>query len=65
MREVDVVARYGGEEFLVVLPSTHFGGAVTVAEEALITETDGAGVYTASITVPADAPGRSASKIAW
>jgi diguanylate cyclase (GGDEF)-like protein len=22
----------GGEEFLVVLPSTHFGGAVTVAE---------------------------------
>jgi diguanylate cyclase (GGDEF)-like protein len=32
VREVDVVARYGGEEFLVVLPSTHFAGAVTVAE---------------------------------
>jgi diguanylate cyclase (GGDEF)-like protein len=32
VREVDVVARYGGEEFLVVLPSTHFSGAVTVAE---------------------------------
>jgi two-component system, cell cycle response regulator len=32
VRDVDVVARYGGEEFLVVLPSTHFGGAVTVAE---------------------------------
>ncbi|HKQ71411.1 MAG TPA: diguanylate cyclase [Polyangiaceae bacterium] len=32
LRDVDVVARYGGEEFLVVLPSTHFGGAVTVAE---------------------------------
>ena len=32
VRDVDVVARYGGEEFLVVLPSTHFAGAVTVAE---------------------------------
>lgn len=32
VREVDVVARYGGEEFLIVLPSTHFAGAVTVAE---------------------------------
>jgi two-component system cell cycle response regulator len=32
VRDVDVVARYGGEEFLVVLPSTHFGGAVAVAE---------------------------------
>ena len=32
VREVDVVARYGGEEFLVVLPSTHFAGSVTVAE---------------------------------
>ncbi len=32
VRDVDVIARYGGEEFLVVLPSTHFGGAVTVAE---------------------------------
>ncbi|MEO8906380.1 MAG: diguanylate cyclase [Polyangiaceae bacterium] len=32
VREVDVVARFGGDEFLVVLPSTHFAGAVTVAE---------------------------------
>lgn len=32
VREIDVVARYGGEEFLLVLPSTHFSGAVTVAE---------------------------------
>jgi two-component system, cell cycle response regulator len=32
VREVDVVARFGGDEFLVVLPSTHFGGSVAVAE---------------------------------
>ena len=32
VREVDVVARFGGDEFLVVLPSTHFAGSVTVAE---------------------------------
>ncbi|MGD8858538.1 MAG: diguanylate cyclase [Myxococcales bacterium] len=32
VREVDVVARYGGEEFLLVLPSTNFSGALTVAE---------------------------------
>lgn len=32
VREVDVVARYGGEEFLLVLPSTHLAGALTVAE---------------------------------
>lgn len=32
VREVDVVSRFGGEEFLVVLPSTHFAGSVTVAE---------------------------------
>src|SRR5262249_3378532 len=31
-REVDVVARYGGEEFLIVLPSTHFAGSVTISE---------------------------------
>lgn len=32
VREVDVIARFGGDEFLVVLPSTHFAGSVTVAE---------------------------------
>lgn len=32
VREIDVVTRYGGDEFLLVLPSTHFSGAVTVAE---------------------------------
>jgi len=32
VREIDVVARYGGEEFLLVLPSTHFSGALAVAD---------------------------------
>ena len=32
LREIDVVARYGGDEFLVILPSTHFSGALTVAD---------------------------------
>ena len=32
VRETDFVARYGGEEFAVVLPKTHLGGALTVAE---------------------------------
>ncbi len=32
VREVDVVTRFGGDEFLVILPSTHFAGSVTVAE---------------------------------
>jgi len=32
VREIDVLARYGGEEFLLVLPSTHFSGALTVAD---------------------------------
>lgn len=32
VREVDVVTRFGGDEFLVMLPSTHFAGSVTVAE---------------------------------
>ncbi len=32
VREADVVVRYGPDEFLVLLPETHFGGAMTVAE---------------------------------
>lgn len=32
VRDIDVVTRYGGEEFLLVLPSTNFAGAVSVAE---------------------------------
>jgi len=32
VREVDIVVRYGGDEFLVLMPSTHFAGAVSVAE---------------------------------
>ncbi|MDH5491203.1 MAG: diguanylate cyclase [Myxococcales bacterium] len=32
VRDVDVVARFGGEEFLLVLPSTHFSGALSVAD---------------------------------
>jgi len=56
VRDVDVVARYGGEEFLVVLPSTHFGGAVTVAERIWreVREkrfTDGARTHSISVSV--------------
>ncbi len=32
VREIDVVARYGGEEFVLILPSTHFSGALAVAD---------------------------------
>lgn len=32
VRETDFLARYGGEEFAVLLPRTHLGGALTVAE---------------------------------
>jgi diguanylate cyclase (GGDEF)-like protein len=32
VRETDFVARYGGEEFAVLLPKTHLGGALSVAE---------------------------------
>ncbi len=32
VREADVVVRYGPDEFLLLLPETHFGGAMIVAE---------------------------------
>ncbi|HRP94701.1 MAG TPA: diguanylate cyclase [Rhodocyclaceae bacterium] len=32
VREIDVVGRYGGEEFVIVLPGTHFAGALELAE---------------------------------
>ena len=32
VREIDIVTRYGGEEFVVLLPSTHLAGALTVGE---------------------------------
>lgn len=31
-RESDLIFRYGGEEFTLILPNTHFNGAVQVAE---------------------------------
>ncbi len=32
VRDTDIVARFGGDELLVLMPSTHFAGAVAVAE---------------------------------
>jgi two-component system, cell cycle response regulator len=32
VRHADVVVRYGADDFLLLLPGTHFGGAMTVAE---------------------------------
>jgi two-component system cell cycle response regulator len=32
VREADIIVRYGGDEFLMLLPSTHFAGSVSVAE---------------------------------
>jgi diguanylate cyclase (GGDEF)-like protein len=40
VREIDVVTRYGGEEFVVLLPSTHLAGAVTVARRIVSTVAD-------------------------
>jgi diguanylate cyclase (GGDEF)-like protein len=54
VREVDVVARYGGEEFLLLLPSTHFNGSLTVAERiwrAVAARAFGAGGTTTPLTV--------------
>lgn len=35
IRDVDVAARYGGDEFLLILPSSNFPGALTLAERVL------------------------------
>ena len=51
VREIDVVARYGGEEFLLVLPSTHFSGALTVADR----------VWRSMSTTPIEVDGREHS----
>lgn len=32
LREVDLVARYGGDELVILLPSTHFAGALSAAD---------------------------------
>lgn len=32
VRHADVVVRYGADDFLLLLPATHFGGAMTAAE---------------------------------
>ena len=54
VREVDVVARYGGEEFLLLLPSTHFNGSLTVAEriwQSIAAREFGSGTTSARLTV--------------
>jgi diguanylate cyclase (GGDEF)-like protein len=35
IRETDVLARFGGDEFIILMPGTHFAGALTVAERLL------------------------------
>ncbi len=47
VREADVVVRYGGDEFLLMLPTTHFAGSVSVAER--IWKDVGARVWGASL----------------
>lgn len=32
IREIDSAARYGGDEFMLILPQTHFSGALAVAD---------------------------------
>lgn len=69
IRGNDILARYGGEEFAVILPNTHFEGAMQVAENLrrsvssrqLTTGTDGKviGRMTVSIGVGVHQPGES------
>jgi len=35
LRETDIAARHGQEEFMLVLPNTHFSGALSVSKRAL------------------------------
>lgn len=64
VREVDVVARYGGEEFLVVLPSTHFAGSVTVAERVLREVTSASPSAPATTSNDEAPPSRSSGRLA-
>lgn len=50
VREIDIVARYGGDEFLVILPQTHFAGALTVGER-MLRNTHGETITTGTETI--------------